>query len=252
MVLKMSVTNNPNFNREIAHYLNDGVRAFGLEISTEQTEMFVRYYHLLVETNKKVNLTHITGARDVALKHFVDSLSCIVVEDFAGIKKMIDVGTGAGFPGIPLKIMFPWLHLTLLDSQKKRVDFLEKVINALDLKDVDIYQERAESFGRNKENREKYDLCLSRAVASLKILAELCLPLVKVGGKFLGLKGPDIEPEVNEAQNAINVLGGKIMNICKFTLPITRDGRSIVVIEKTMRTPVKYPRRPGIPAKRPL
>lgn len=251
MVLKMEFRENYTGN-EISYYLNEGARSFGLSLSTGQTELFVRYYHLLVEANQKVNLTHITTPEDVAIKHFVDSLSCIGFEDFSGVENIVDVGTGAGFPGIPVKIFFPEVKLTLLDSIKKKTQFLKVVADTLSLTGVNVFHERAESFGRDPKYRESYNICFSRAVASLKVLVELCLPLVMVGGKFLAFKGPGIENEVDEAEEGIKILGGKVEGIKKFTLPFNGGGRSIVVVRKTGPTPQKFPRRAGIPAKRPL
>ncbi len=241
-----------NDNAEMIHYLNQGTEELGFELSTVQTNLFVRYYNALVESNKNVNLTQITGAKDVALKHFIDSLACASIIEFDKINNFIDIGTGAGFPGIPIKIMYPRLRTVLMDSQQKRVNFLRKIVSDLSLESIEIYHGRAELFGRESSRREQYDLCVSRAVAALKVLCELCLPLVKVGGFFVALKGPDIDQEVLEAQNAIEILGGKTIQITKLNLPIIGDGRSIVVIEKMELTPQKYPRRPGIPTKRPL
>jgi len=246
VVLKM------NDNAEMIYFLNQGTQELGLQLSTEQTDLFVRYYNALVESNKNVNLTQITGAKDVAVKHFIDSLACASVLDFDKISNFIDIGTGAGFPGIPLKIIYPRLRAVLMDSQQKRVNFLRKVVSKLSLNSIEVYHERAELFGRESSRREQYDLCVSRAVAALQVLCELCLPLVKVGGFFVALKGPDIDQEVLEAQNAIKTLGGRNIQIIKLNLPISGDGRSFVIVEKIEPTPQKYPRRPGIPAKRPL
>ncbi|MTI83510.1 MAG: 16S rRNA (guanine(527)-N(7))-methyltransferase RsmG [Firmicutes bacterium] len=241
-----------NDNAEMIHYLNQGTEELGFELSTVQIDLFVRYYNALVKSNKNVNLTQITGAKDVALKHFIDSLACASIIEFDKINNFIDIGTGAGFPGIPIKIMYPRLRAVLMDSQQKRVNFLRKVVSDLSLESIEIYHERAELFGRESRRREQYDLCVSRAVAALQVLCELCLPFVKVGGFFVALKGPDIDQEVLEAQNAIKILGGKTTQIIKLNLPISGDGRSIVIMEKIEPTPEKYPRRPGIPAKRPL
>ena len=241
-----------NDNAEMIHYLNQGTEELGFELSTVQIDLFVRYYNALVRSNKNVNLTQITGAKDVALKHFIDSLACVSIIKFDKINNFIDIGTGAGFPGIPIKIMYPRLRAVLMDSQQKRVNFLRKVVSDLSLGSIEIYHERAELFGRESSRREQYDLCVSRAVAALQVLCEFCLPFVKVGGFFVALKGPDIDQEVLEAQNAIKILGGRTTQIIKLNLPISGDGRSIVVMEKIEPTPQKYPRRPGIPAKRPL
>lgn len=241
-----------NVPGEMIFYLKKGAGELGLSLSPRQVDLFIEYYRLLLEYNEKANLTGITAQKDVALKHFVDSLCCSIVEDFSGFKAVVDVGSGAGFPGLPLKIAYPQIQLFLLDSQKKRIEFLRKVVRALSLVGVEIFHERAENFGADRGNRERYDICVSRAVAPLGTLAELCLPLVKVGGNFLALKGPDVEDEVNKAGNAVDILGGEIRCIQKFNLPVSGDGRSIVVIEKSAPTPARYPRKPGIPAKRPL
>lgn len=232
---------------DIRYYLQQGARILNLTLSGEQTDLFVRYYNLLIAGNRQVNLTHIIDAKDVALKHFIDSLTCTSVVDFSEEKSIVDVGSGAGFPGIPLKIIFPQINLTMVDSQQKRVNFLRWVTQELSLSGIEIYHRRAEEFGRGESFRENYDMCVSRAVAGLQVLGEFCLPLVKVGGFFIALKGPDMETEINEAEKGIRILGGKVKSLHKLKLPVTGDGRSIVVIEKVENTPSKYPRRTGIP-----
>ncbi len=237
---------------DLRFYLQQGARVLNLTLSEKQIDLFVRYYNLLIDGNKKTNLTHITGIKDVALKHFIDSLTCTMVMDFSEGKSIVDVGSGAGFPGIPLKIVFPQIYLTMVDSQQKKVNFLRRVIQELSLPGVEVFHLRAEEFGHKDGCRENFDVCVSRAVAGLQVLGEFCLPLVKVGGFFIALKGPDMENEIQEAEKGILILGGKVRSLHNLKLPVTGDGRSIVIIEKIANTPVKYPRRAGIPAKRPL
>ena len=207
---------------------------------------------MLVEWNKVMNLTGITKRDEVDEKHFVDSLSVVQVFDVDKCKKVIDVGTGAGFPGIPLKILFPDMEITLLDSLNKRIQFLNAVIEELGLKKINTIHGRAEDFAKKEEYREQYDLCVSRAVANLSTLSEYCLPYVKVGGAFVPYKSGEIDEEVNAAKNAIKILGGKIVQVKKFTLPGSDIGRSFVKISKVSKTAKRYPRKAGLPSKEPL
>lgn len=230
------------------------LEAFQITLSDRQKEQFLKYYELLVEWNGFMNLTAITEFDDVMKKHFADSLS--IVKAFSEIRtetlKVIDIGTGAGFPGIPLKIVFPQIELTLLDSLQKRLKFLQEVINQLELGEVELIHGRAEDFCKPSMKREQYDLCVSRAVANLATLSELCLPYVKVGGKFIPYKSEKAEEEVKAAKKAIALLGGEVKDQIEFELPESNIGRTLVVIEKKNATPKKYPRKAGMPAKEPL
>lgn len=226
--------------------------AYGLPLTEKQLAQFTRYYELLIAWNEKMNLTAITEAKDVAIKHMVDSISAYDPALFAGPVRVIDVGTGAGFPGLPLKIFCPEMQLTLMDSLNKRVNFLQTVVNELGLTDVECVHARAEEGARNKKYREQFDLAVSRAVARLPILCEYCLPFVKKGGHFLALKGRAYAEEVQEAEKAIKVLGGSHAEMREVHLPELEDKRAIIVITKTMPTPRAYPRKAGTPAKNPL
>ena len=228
-----------------------------IEISDDQINCFEKYYELLIEKNKVMNLTAITDKEDVIVKHFIDSIALIPYLLDKGINtnnelKIIDIGTGAGFPGLPLKIMMPDVKFTLLDSLNKRVSFLNEVIDELKLKDIKALHGRAEDFAKQKEYRENFDLCVSRAVANLSTLSEYCLPYVKTGGQFVPYKSGKIDEELSQAKKAVSVLGGKITDVVKFQLGDTDMERSFVVIEKEKNTPKKYPRKAGLPSKEPL
>lgn len=228
------------------------LEAFGIVLSERKKEQFDRYYELLVEWNKVMNLTGITEYDEVCLKHFADSLSIVRVKDMNSINSMIDIGTGAGFPGIPVKIAFPHIKIVLLDSLNKRLKFLNQVIEELDLEDVVTLHGRAEDHAKKTEYREQFDLCASRAVANLSTLAEYCLPFVKVDGSFISYKSGEVDEEIAKAQKAIDILGGKIEKTDKFLLPESDMGRALVEIRKIKMTPRRYPRKAGIPAKEPL
>lgn len=232
--------------------LEKGCSQLGIMLSEEQKIQFVRYYEMLVEKNKVMNLTNITEFDEVLVKHFLDSLAAVKAVDFTKYKTMIDLGTGAGFPGIPLKIAFPHLQVCLLDSLKKRVLFLEETTSELGLKDITAVHGRAEECAKNKKHRESYDLCVSRAVANLAVLAEYCLPYVKQGGCFISYKSGKIEEELEQSKRAIEILGGEIQDTIKFNLPDSDIERSFVVIKKIKSTPSKYPRKAGTPSKEPL
>ena len=224
----------------------------GVQLKEEQQEQFFHFYELLVEWNKVMNLTGITDYEEVNEKHFVDSLALAKVMDLRRVDRIIDVGTGAGFPGIPLKIVFPHLEVVLLDSLRKRVHFLDEVIQKLGLQKISTLHGRAEDYARMPEYREKFDLCVSRAVANLASLSEYCLPYVKVGGEFISYKSGDVETEISDGEKAIKILGGKIDQVEKFKLPGTDIQRSFVRIKKMKNTQNKYPRKAGMPTKEPL
>lgn len=226
-----------------------------LKISLTQLQInqFMTYYDLLIEWNEVMNLTTITEFDEVITKHFIDSLSIVNGIDLTDSNdSIIDIGTGAGFPGIPLKIAFPNLKITLLDSLNKRVKFLEKVITVLELQDITALHGRAEDFAATDKLREQFDYCVSRAVANLSTLSEYCLPYVKIGGKFISYKSEKVMDESKQAKGAIFLLGGKISNQVEFTLPNSDIYRNIFIIDKVNSTPKKYPRKAGLPAKEPL
>ena len=221
-----------------------------LSFTEEQLAQFTRYYELLVETNKVMNLTAITEPEEVAVKHMVDSL--LAYEDGMQGKTLVDVGTGAGFPGAPLKIYCPSLKVTLVDSLGKRLRFLEQVIDELGLKGIRCEHLRAEDAGRSKKHREQYDYVTARAVARLSVLSEYCLPLAKKGGQFIALKGSRFAEEIEEGEAAVKILGGKIISAEPVKLPGLDDGRAIIKIAKIKATPAQYPRKAGTPEKQPL
>ncbi|WP_270363675.1 16S rRNA (guanine(527)-N(7))-methyltransferase RsmG [Eubacterium ramulus] len=231
-----------------------GLEELNITLTDEQIEQFLQYYEMLVEKNKVMNLTGITEYEEVIQKHFLDSLSLIrVIPDIASQKlTVIDLGTGAGFPGIPLKIAFPELEITLMDSLNKRILFLQEVIDALGQKKVSAVHGRAEEMSSNATHRQQYDLCVSRAVSNLAVLTEYCLPFVKKGGLFVSYKSADSDAEIQEGKKAISILGGKLTSVDKFQLPDSDLRRALVCIKKVKDTPKKYPRKAGTPAKLPL
>ena len=224
----------------------------GITLTDKQKQQFDKFYELLVEWNKVMNLTGITEYEEVNEKHFVDSLSIVKAIDMEGVENVIDVGTGAGFPGIPLKIAFPHLKVVLLDSLNKRINFLNEVIAELGLTDIKTIHGRAEDYAKQTEYREKFDLCVSRAVANLSTLAEYCLSYVSVDGLFIPYKSGEIDEELENSKKAVKILGGKIENVVKFQLPGTEIGRSFVKVRKIANSNKKYPRKAGLPAKEPL
>ena len=236
-------------NYNTTKFIND-LKAIAIELSDEQLEQFLTYYEMLIEKNKVMNLTAITDFDEVLEKHFEDSLSLIQAVDLEKSQAVIDLGTGAGFPGIPLKIAFPNLQITLADSLNKRILFLDDVIRELGLTGIDTVHGRAEDLAKNSDYREKFDLCVSRAVANLSTLSEYCLPFVKIGGKFISYKAGECDEEVAASKSSIFLLGGKISDIKKFELG--ESGRAFVIIDKVSGTPKKYPRKAGTPSKDPL
>ena len=232
--------------------LTEKVKELSIVLNDKQIQQFEQYYNILVEWNKVMNLTAITEYEEVVEKHFLDSLTIVNTIHVEKIETLIDVGTGAGFPGIPLKIAFPHLKVTLLDSLNKRIKFLNEVIDLLELNDIKAIHGRAEDYAKQAEYREQYDICVSRAVANLATLSEYCLPYVKVDGLFVPYKSGEIDEELKSSEKAVSILGGKVEEVVKFQLPGTDIGRSFVKIHKIKETKKKYPRKAGMPTKEPL
>ena len=228
----------------------NSMNSIGIELTNSQLNAFETYYDMLIDRNKVMNLTAITEFDEVMDKHFLDSVYLFLSIKLEADYKLIDIGTGAGFPGIPLKIVFPELKITLLDSLNKRVGFLNDVIDELNLNDIEAIHGRAEDIARDKTYRASYDIAVSRAVANLSTLSEYCLPFVKIGGKFVSYKSGDCADEVDNAKAAIHLLGGKINKIDEFSY--SNNSRSFIVIDKVMNTSNKYPRKAGLPSKKPL
>ena len=237
--------------RETA-YIIDEMHKLGISLTEQQSEQLYEYYRLLVEWNSFMNLTGITEFSEVVQKHFVDSLSIVKVKNMNDVDNIIDVGTGAGFPGLPLKIVFPHLKVTLLDSLNKRIDFLNAVIEKTGLTGIETIHGRAEDFAKPGLKREIYDLCVSRAVANLATLSEYCLPYVRIGGEFIPYKSGEVADELQDAKSAVFLLGGKVESCENFDLPGSDIHRSLVQIKKVGGCPKKYPRKAGIPSKVPL
>jgi len=239
--------------------LYDAARDLGLILGSEHLRAFQVYYEELIAWNERANLTTITDCEEVQIKHFLDSLSCLLAIDelpsaisHMPSAKVIDVGTGAGFPGLPIKIIRPEVRLTLLESVGKKTDFLKHVVERLGLDGVEVLRGRAEEFGRKPAHRERYDIALARALAELPVLVEYALPFCRVGGVFIAQKGAEIEEEIEAAQKAMATLGGRLRQVIEVQLPTLGRPRHLIVMEKVAPTPAKYPRRPGIPAKRPI
>ena len=230
--------------------MKESLKELNIEISEKQLNQFYNYMNILIEWNKVMNLTNITEPEEIIQKHFVDSLT--VLKSIKENDSIIDVGTGAGFPGIPIKIAFPETRITLLDSLNKRIKFLEEVINKLELKNIETIHGRAEEVAHNKKYREKYDIAIARAVAPLNVLSEYLLPFVKIGGYAICMKGTKGKEEAEEGKNAIKILGGEITKRREFNLPNTEMARVIIEIEKIKNTEKKYPRKAGTPTKMPL
>lgn len=236
--------------KEKISYMSDKFEQAGFTFSDLQKRQFYTFYNMLIDKNKVMNLTGITEFTEVVEKHFLDSIYLNHVIDLDQPVKIIDLGTGAGFPGIPLKIAFPEIEITLVDSLNKRIHFIEEVIEELGLTSIYAVHARAEELARNLEYREKFDLCVSRAVANLSTLEEYCLPFVHIGGKFISYKSGEIEEEVQESKKACFLLGGKLKEVYKFDLEESK--RSFVIVEKVKTTPKTYPRKAGTPSKMPL
>ncbi|PTK28570.1 16S rRNA (guanine(527)-N(7))-methyltransferase RsmG [Mammaliicoccus sciuri] len=230
----------------------DTLKESGITLTDKQIKQFETYFEMLVEWNEKINLTAVTEKEEVYLKHFFDSVTPSFYIDFNEIETICDVGAGAGFPSIPLKIVYPHLQITIVDSLNKRIKFLNELAASLDLDQVNFVHDRAETFGKSQQYRESFDLVTARAVARLSVLSELCLPLVKKGGQFVALKGSQGNEELEDAQFAISVLGGEVKAVNEFTLPLEESMRQIITIDKLRQTPKKYPRKPGTPNKEPL
>ncbi|WP_394219053.1 16S rRNA (guanine(527)-N(7))-methyltransferase RsmG [Halobacillus trueperi] len=223
-----------------------------IELDDHQQRQFEKYFDILVEWNEKMNLTAITDQEGVYLKHFYDSLTAAFYYDFNQPLRICDVGAGAGFPSLPLKIVFPQLKVTIVDSLKKRITFLNHLAHELELDDVAFYHDRAENFGKNANFRESYDLVMARAVARMSVLSELCLPLATKGGRFMAMKGPNLKDEMEDAKVAIQTVGGEVLDVHTFELPEEGSERNIAIIEKRRKTPKKYPRKAGTPNKTPI
>lgn len=252
--------------KQLEQFQND-LQELHIVLTSSQIDQFFRYYEMLIEKNKVVNLTAITALDEVLKKHFIDSLSLVKACDLSGNISLLDIGTGAGFPGIPLKIAFPNLQVTLLDSLQKRVNFLQEVTDSLELENVTVIHGRAEDFakpdinftnqmslGGSSDNRlrECFDLCVSRAVANLSTLSEYCLPYVRIGGSFISYKSEKANEEIKQADHSITILGGKTVDQIGFTLPGSDIYRNLVVIKKCKSTPKQYPRKAGTASRKPL
>jgi 16S rRNA (guanine527-N7)-methyltransferase len=236
----------------ILKQFEESLKEKGINLTSQQLDQFEMYYETLVEWNEKMNLTAITDKEEVYLKHFYDSITAAFFFDLSKPIHLCDVGAGAGFPSIPLKIAFPHLEITIVDSLNKRITFLNHLANVLKLEKVHFIHDRAETFGVNPQYRETFDVVSARAVARLSVLSELCLPLVKVGGHFIAMKAANAKEELEMGKKAIALLGGKVEEMFVFTLPIENSERNIIVIKKEKQTPKKYPRKPGTPNKMPI
>lgn len=229
-----------------------GLNDWNITLSENQIQQFEDYYSLLTEWNGKMNLTSIVDYNEVQEKHFLDSLSIVKIIDMESIHTMLDLGSGAGFPGIPIKILCPWISVTLADSLNKRIKFLNTLINKLNLENIYTIHGRAEELSKKKQYRECYDLCVSRAVANLSTLSEYCLPFVRVYGNFIAYKAVNAQDEIIKASRAFSILGGELRERISFKLPYTDYERTLIRVEKIKKTPAKYPRKAGTPSREPL
>lgn len=236
--------------KEFKNIINNYSKKINILLNEEQIEKFYKYMNLLIEWNKKINLTAIIEPKEIILKHFIDSLT--INKYIKDNSKIADVGTGAGFPGIPLKIIRPDIQLVLVDSLNKRINFLNEVIEQLNLKNIETIHIRIEEFGQNTKYREKFDYSTARAVANLSTLSEYLLPIVKVGGQVICMKGSNIQDEINQSKKALSILGGTLNSIEEFKLAETENTRNIILIDKIKNTPNKYPRKAGLPSKDPI
>ncbi len=230
----------------------EGCEQIGIRLNQVQEQQFIDFYKYLAEKNKVMNLTGITEFQEVLLKHFLDSLACAKAVDMSRVNSYIDIGTGAGFPGVPLKIAYPHLEGRLLDALKKRVTFLNEAIGLLKMDHIEAIHGRAEEYAKNKNYREKYDLCVSRAVSNLATLSEYCIPYVNLGGFFISYKSGKVQEEIKQSIKAIRILGGELENTLFFNLPGSDIQRSLVIIKKIKQTPGRYPRKAGTPLKEPI
>lgn len=237
---------------DLKNMLKEGSSQLGVDLDQKQIDQFMKYKEILLEWNQKMNLTAIEDDKEIIIKHFLDSISCSKSEVIVNSGRVIDVGTGAGFPGIPLKIIFPNIELTLLDSLNKRIGFLKEVGNQLGINDIEYVHGRAEDVGQNKNYREKFDFAVARAVAPLNILLEYCLPFVKVGGYFICQKGSKLIEEMEESKVALKVLGAEVIKQIEVPLPFSDISHNIVIIRKIKQTSTKYPRKAGKPSKEPI
>jgi len=224
----------------------------GIEINNEQLEKFNTYKDILIDWNSRINLTAIRNIEDITVKHYVDSLSCLLLDNVKKFNSFIDIGTGPGFPGLVIKIMKPEIKLIMLDSVGKKVDFVNFVIKELDLQNATAMKTRAEDLAQKSEYRENFECSITRGVGAMSIIAEYCLPFVKPGGSFIAMKGPGFNEELNDAKKAIEILGGSIKNVFEISLPENSGMRSLIEIEKIKKTPARYPRKAGMPSKSPI
>lgn len=241
------------YQNKLKKILIGGAKELGIELSEKQVKQFLTYLEILRDWNRRINLTSLKDPKEIIITHFLDSLTILKAIDIDTKEiSAIDIGTGAGFPGIPLKILRPEISLSLLDSSKKRIEFLKYLSKSLKLKGLEIIWGRAEDYGKRKEYREKYDIVLARALARLNVLVELGIPFLKIKGLFIIQKGQKLKEELEEAKRAIEILGGELKGIISLRLPFSRKSRKLVIVEKILETSDRFPRRSGIPQKRPI